>query len=87
MPKCDLIALRHGCSSVNLLHFFRTLFPKNTSGWLFLYQAAIYISVNIRNIIETDVYRNASQVIVIFVVYIVLLLFNYDCYVISSIIV
>ena len=30
------IALRHGCSPVNLLHIFRTLFPKNTSGWLLL---------------------------------------------------
>ena len=26
----------HGCSPVNLLHSFRTAFPKNTSGWLFL---------------------------------------------------
>ena len=26
------IALRHGCSPVNLLHIFRALFPKNTSG-------------------------------------------------------
>ena len=25
------IALRHGCSPVNLLHIFRTSFPKNTS--------------------------------------------------------
>ena len=35
MPKCDLnfieIALRHECSPVNLLHIFRTPFPKNTS--------------------------------------------------------
>ena len=30
------IALRHGCSSVNLLHIFRTSFPKNTSGGLLL---------------------------------------------------
>ena len=30
------ITLRHGCSPVNLLHIFRTLFSKNTSGWLFL---------------------------------------------------
>ena len=30
------IALRHGCSPVNLLHIFRTLFPRNTSGWLLL---------------------------------------------------
>ena len=26
----------HGCSPVNLLHIFRTPFPRNTSGWLLL---------------------------------------------------
>ena len=32
-PKCDIeIELRHGYSPVNLLHFFRTPFPKNTCG-------------------------------------------------------
>ena len=45
MPKCDFkkvgsnliqIALRHGCSRVNLLHIFRTAFPKNTAAWLLL---------------------------------------------------
>ena len=30
------IALRHGCSPVNLLHIFRTSFPRNSSGWLLL---------------------------------------------------
>ena len=30
------IALRHGCSPVNLLHIFRTPFTKNTSGRLLL---------------------------------------------------
>ena len=30
------MTLRHGCSPVILLHIFRTLFPKNTSGGLFL---------------------------------------------------
>ena len=30
------ITLRHGCSPVNLLHFFRTPFPKNSSGRLLL---------------------------------------------------
>ena len=30
------IALRHGCSPVNLLQFSRTPFPRNTSGWLLL---------------------------------------------------
>ena len=27
---------RHQCSPVNLLHIFRTPFPRNTSGWLLL---------------------------------------------------
>ena len=31
------IALRHGCSPVNLLHIFRTSFPKNSSGRLRLH--------------------------------------------------
>ena len=31
------IALRHGCSLVNLLHFSKTPFLRNTSGWLLLY--------------------------------------------------
>ena len=30
------IALQHESSPVNLLHIFRTPFPKNTSGWLLL---------------------------------------------------
>ena len=30
------IAIRHGCSPVNLLHIFKILFPKNTSGRLLL---------------------------------------------------
>ena len=42
MPKSELlcnfieITLRLGCSPVNLLHIFRTLFSKNTSQWLLL---------------------------------------------------
>ena len=41
MPKCNFIeiALRHGCSPVNLLHIFRTPCPKNTSGRLPLQKA------------------------------------------------
>ena len=31
------IPLRHGCSSVNLLHNFRRPFPRNTSRELYLY--------------------------------------------------
>ena len=46
MPKCDFdiklqsnfieIALRHGCSSANLLYIFRTPFLRKTSVWLLL---------------------------------------------------
>ena len=35
MPKCDF-KLWHGFSLVNLLHIFKTPFPKNISGGLFL---------------------------------------------------
>ena len=36
--RCNFIeiALRHGCSPVNLLYIFRKPFPRNTSGWLYL---------------------------------------------------
>ena len=39
MPKCNFgnfieITLRYGYSPVNLLHIFRTHFPKNPSGWV-----------------------------------------------------
>ena len=30
------ITLQHGCSAVNLMHIFRTAFPKNISGGLLL---------------------------------------------------
>ena len=45
IPKCDFnkaasnfieITLRHGCSPINLLHIFRTSFPKSASGRLLL---------------------------------------------------
>ena len=42
MPKCDFnsnfieITLRYGYSPVNILHIFRTPFPKGTSEWKFL---------------------------------------------------
>ena len=40
------IALLHGCSPVNLLHIFKTSFPKNTSGWLLLTWDITFISSN-----------------------------------------
>ena len=50
MPKCNFnevacnfikITLRHGCSPVNLLHIFRTPFPRNTSEWLLMYLSCL----------------------------------------------
>ena len=55
MPKCDFnkvassfieITLRDGCSPVNLLHFFKTSFPKNITGRLLLLQLQRCNSVN-----------------------------------------
>ena len=36
------ITLRYGCSPVNLLHIFRTPFPKSTSGWLLLKKDSVF---------------------------------------------
>ena len=36
-------AHRHGCSSVNLLHIFRTSFSRNTSRWLLLIGALKFL--------------------------------------------
>ena len=55
MPKCNInkialqsnfieIALRDGCSPVNLLHIFRTPFQQNTSERLLLY--GVYLTVS-----------------------------------------
>ena len=52
MPKCDFNKVakqrRHGCSPLNLLHIFRTLFLKNTSGGLLLYSFMLFRSYTIR---------------------------------------
>ena len=37
------IALRHGCSPVDLLHISRKPFPRNTSGWLPLNISKLYL--------------------------------------------
>ena len=39
------ITLRHGCYLVNLLHIFRTSFPKNTSGGLLLILDKIFSNI------------------------------------------
>ena len=43
------IAVRHGCSPVNLLDIFRIPFPMNTSGWLLLYFCLISLLCPINN--------------------------------------
>ena len=49
------IAIRHGCSPVNLLHIFRIPFPRDTSAWLLLelfYQALFRNSPRIGNFVN-----------------------------------
>ena len=50
MPKCEYnkveIALRHGCSPVNLLHIFRTTFTINTSEGMLLFFSWIVSSIS-----------------------------------------
>ena len=40
--------LRHGCSPVNLLHIFRTSFPKNTSGRLLLHMTFLILKISLK---------------------------------------
>ena len=68
MPKCDFnkvalqlcnfikFALRHVCSTVNLLHIFITPFPRNTSGWLAasdLSKVGLTRHINTKHYLET----------------------------------
>ena len=47
MPKCDFNDVAfHVYSPVNLLHIFRTIFLKNTSGGLLLYRTAFCGTTN-----------------------------------------
>ena len=48
------IALWHGCSPINLLHIFRTPFPKNTWGRLLLYLIKIYTQISCQGIIPLE---------------------------------
>ena len=72
MPKCDFnkvalqlyieITLSHRCSAVNSLHFFRTPFLENTSGWLllsFLYHRfGSWLSPSILHTGQQQIYDN-----------------------------
>ena len=48
------IALEHGCSPVNLLHIFRTTFPKNTSNGLDDYQILAVGRIAVTNEVPTN---------------------------------
>ena len=55
------ITLRHGCSPVNLLHIFRTPFPKNTSGGLLL-RVACHLALKImKNILSFKTLPNSLR--------------------------
>ena len=54
--------LRHGCSPLNLLHIFKTLFLKNTSGWLLLNAVTVlHKSYNQRSIQSSVKYLRWSS--------------------------
>ena len=55
------IALRHGCSTVNLLHIFRTRSLKNTSGWLLLNVTEVYLEPYQASKKETSVKISSDQ--------------------------
>ena len=63
-PKCDFncnfiqITLRYGFSPANLLHIFRTPFPRNTFGWLLLFP--LFIEIYGRAC--KDVFRTQSKI-------------------------
>ena len=51
------IALRHGCSSLNLLYILTTLFPKNTSErLLLLYTSVLGATENLKNCCFSNFY-------------------------------
>ena len=61
MPKCDCnfikIALRHGCSPINLLHVFRTPFPSNFIEIALRHGCSV---VNLLHVFRTPFSKNTS---------------------------
>ena len=57
------IELRHGCSPVNLLHIFKTPFPRNKSGWLLLIKIHFKI-ISAKIILHTNskYFKNISNI-------------------------
>ena len=62
------IALRHGCSSINLLHIFRIPFLKNTSGRLLLSFPLVVFLCSLAEIINNNNQQCVSNVLLKIVV-------------------
>ena len=60
--RCNFIeiAFRHGCSLVNLLHIFRTLLPKNTSGGLLLEKRVIDTNISFTDPFRINISSNSN---------------------------
>ena len=58
MPKCE-ITLRHECSLLNLLYFFRKTFPNSIFGWLLLNGS--FILLRFRNNLPY-LYQNSREI-------------------------
>ena len=59
------ITLWHGCSPVNLLHIFRTFFPKITSGGLLLYlgpQIWHLMPIEMKNLAKISAFKRLCTV-------------------------
>ena len=84
MPKCELqnckvlcnfieVTLRHGWPLVNLLHIFRTPFPKKTSGRLLLLISASKFIVDIHLLCEDkQILHFSCNVLVLLLLYVLL---------------
>ena len=73
MPKCNFnkvallcnfieITLRHGCYPVNLLHIFRTPFPRNISGWLIL--DFVFQVISEKTLCSNDFTKNLKEIFI-----------------------
>ena len=71
MPKCDFskvaIAHRHGYSSINLLHIFRTPFSKSIFGGLLLDEVSLKLSrkkrtrITLRSSLVRHIYERPTR--------------------------
>ena len=59
------ITLRHGCSPVNLLHFFRTPFPRNTSEWLLLENGVVSVDPKKNRKIFCKFFSNLAELLLL----------------------